>query len=46
MFMPKSSLKRWVRVLAILLGILHIVLVNLLSISSTFLIYGLENGVV
>ena len=41
---PKSSLLRWVRMLTMLFGHLHMFLVSLLSILSIFQIFGLENG--
>ena len=42
--MPKFSFGRWVRMLAELLGMLHISLVNMLIILSNFFMSGLENG--
>ena len=42
--MPNSSCGRCVRMLAVLLGMLHISLVSLLIILSNFLMSGLENG--
>ena len=42
--MPNSSCGSWVRMLAVLLGMLHISLVSLLIILSSFLISSLENG--
>ena len=42
--MPKSSLGRWVSMFVVLLGKLHISLVNLLKILFSFFMYGLENG--
>ena len=44
MLMPKSSLERWVRMFAILLGRLQISLVSLLRILLSFRMSGLENG--
>ena len=43
--MPKSSLERWVRMFVILLVRLHIFLVSLMRILSSFLMFGLENGI-
>ena len=43
--MPKSSLGRWVSMFVVLLGRLHISLVSLLRILSSFLMFGLENGI-
>ena len=40
--MPKFSCGRWVSMLAVLLGVLHIFLVSLLMILSNFLMSGLE----
>ena len=42
--MPKFSWERWVRMLAVLLGILHVSLVILLIILSSFLMSGFEKG--
>ena len=43
MFMPNSSCVMCVRMLAMILGMLHISLVSLLIIPSIFLMSGLEN---
>lgn len=40
--MPKSSCDGWVRILDVLLGRLHIFLMSLLMILSSFLMYGFE----
>ena len=45
MLMPKSSLGRWVSMFVVLWGRLHISLVSLLRILSSFLMSGLENEV-
>lgn len=42
--MPMFPWGRWVRISAVLLGILKISLVSLLMILSSFLMSGLENG--
>ena len=42
--MPKFSWGRCVRILAVLLGMLHVSLVSLLIILSSFLMSGLRNG--
>jgi hypothetical protein len=42
--MPRSSWGRCERMFAVLLGMLHMSLVDLLSILSNFLMSSLENG--
>lgn len=42
---PKSSLERWIRMLAILFDMLQITLVSLLSILYSFLMSSLEKGI-
>ena len=43
MLIPNSSLGRWVSMLVVFWGRLHISLVSLLRILSSFLMSGLEN---
>ena len=45
MLMPKSLLGRWVSMFGVLWGRLHISLVSLLRILSSFSMSDLENGV-
>jgi hypothetical protein len=44
MSIPNSSCGKCVRMFVVLLGILHIYLVSLLGILSSFLMSSLENG--
>lgn len=43
--MPKFSLERWVRMFVVLLGMLHISLINLLRTLSYYLMSSLEKGI-